>query len=311
MKKNICLLVIVLLSVYQANAQAYDLNIAVAVAHDYNRDMGQLNISSWNKDFCDYYVHLDFINPEGFEGMSYGTWAIVGPGRQQIRMYRAKTGFTPRYLYTYVIYRGVIKKPNFDFTYALPTPANEAVTVSTVGTLGAPNLTFNLSSDTVYACRGGVMCDDNLSDHSRRAFRRADQSQITLYHSDGSFGEYVFDGKALVAPGKRVKMGDPIAVVDKYTVYFSVYFLDKNKLDDPKPPLWIKHSYLQPFFQTSGKGKVHLENDKTYQCEYTDELLMQEMSKYAKKKYLKNKAKKMDIVGSIKQYVLTLFKTAA
>jgi hypothetical protein len=279
------------LSVYQADAQVFDVNSAVEISTDFNRSQGRLTISSWNKDFCDYYLHLFFIDTEGFEGLSPEgtTSATVGTGRRQIRIYRARTE-SPRYRFYYVMYRGDCnKKPNTDFIYALPVAANKAVTTRIVGTPERPQRFFDLPSDTVYACRSGVMCDDNLNSSRRHA----NVLQITLYHADGSFGEYVFEGKPLVAPGKRIKMGDPIAVVKKtdgYSVRFLVYFLDKNKLMNHNPG--DKYAYLQPFFQTSNEGKVHLENDITYLCEYTDELLMQEMGKLAKKKLLKDISKK-------------------
>lgn len=294
MEKKICLsIIVVLISVYQLNAQVYNLNVAVELINDLDTGRGQLNLSCWNKDYCDYYLSFSFNNAEGFEGMpSTDTWTVVGPGRRQIRIYKTKQGAT-RFSYRMgylAMYRGNITlKPDIDFVYALPAAAGKAATIGISGMPGDQKLIFDLPTDTVYACREGVMCDDNLSDHSRRIFNRSDMSQITLYHKDGSFGGYVFKGKPLVAPGEKVNMGSPIAVVEKVygtSLSFTVYFLDKNKFEIP----WgNKHTSLMPFFHTVNEGKVQLKTDGSYVGELTNTLLMQDMSRHEKKVFMRNK----------------------
>lgn len=295
MEKKICLsFIVVLISVCQVNAQAYNSNMAVELLNDLDKGRGQLNISCWNKDYCDYYLSFSFNNAEGFEGMSSTeTWTVVGPGRRQIRIYKTKQGAT-RYYYRMnylAIYRGNITlKPDIDFVYALPAAVGQEVITGISGTPGEQKLIFDLPTDTVYACRDGVMCDDNLSDHSRRIFKPGDMSQITLYHNDGSFGGYIFKGKPLVAPGEKIKMGSPIAVVEKVygtSLSFAIYFLDKEKF---KTPWGNKHTNLTPFFHTVSEGKVQLKTDGTYVGELTNTLLMQDMSRHEKKVFLGNKS---------------------
>jgi hypothetical protein len=291
MKKNAYLLIVILSFAYQANAQP-TMNDAVQVWPDFDRDGRRLTFHSNNIDFCDYYVHISFIDFDGIEGMtSRGVSAIVGRGRRQIRTYRTRTGVSnPRYRFFYNIYRGnSAKKPDTDFIYALPVAVGDTTTAMIVG--NRDQVAFYLPSDTLYACRSGVMCDDNLKAYNR-SYNPVDLSQITLYHDDGSFSGYVFKGKALIAAGQKIKMGSPIAVVErdsaKYSVCLSTYFLDRNKLasNNPNPN---KHTRFLPFFQTFNKGKTHLENEEIYICELTDEMRMQEMNKREKKKFLKNK----------------------
>jgi hypothetical protein len=293
-RKQVFTIILVLLFVYQINAQIHPPNRAVRFSTDFDKSREQLTIISINEDFCDYYVHISFVDVDGFEGMTAtGTSTIVGRGKRQIRIYRTKTGATRHfYRYRYDIYRGnSTKKPNTAFTYALPVVTCDTASAVIVGNPGDYQLVFNLPSDTVYACRSGVMCDDNLNDHSGKSYSLAYLSQITLYHSDGSFSGYTFIGKPLVAPGQKIKMGTPIAIVerdsDKYAVRLSTYFLDKNKLKDKSP--FPKHTHFLPFFQTANEGKAQLQNEKIYTCELTDEMRMQEMSKREKKKLLKNK----------------------
>jgi hypothetical protein len=295
-KKISVLLMAVFCVFFITNAQIQDPNNAVQLSSDFDRSQGRLTFYADNRDFCDYYLYISFIYAEGFEGMSSGTPVTVGPGQRQIRTYKVRGGaIRYSYNYRYAMYRGNSgKKPDVDFIYALPVAPNEAVTVTIMENQEGYQAAFDLPSDTVYACRGGVVCDDNLKDHTAKGYKRFNDnrnlSQITVYHADGSFGEYVFKGKSLVAPGQKVKMGTPIALVERRgsgSLRFSAYFLDKNKLKDKTTG--NKHTHFRPFFQTVKEGKTRLENNKTYHCEYTDEMLMQEMTKREKKNFLKDK----------------------
>jgi len=297
MKKIIFLLLVLPFIVCQAIAQTIqDPDNAVQLSSDFDPAQGRLILYSENKDFCDYYLYIYFLYSEGFEGMSSGSSITVSRGRQQIRTYKVLAGATRyTYNYQYAMYRGDFrKKPDIDFIYSLPVAAKDVVKSRITENQEGYQLAFEVISDTVYACRGGIMCDDNLKDNTAKGYRRfndnQNRSQITVYHSDGSFGEYGFNGKSLVYPGQKIKMGSPIGVFEKPArnmLSFSVYFLDKNKLQDKN--VGNKHTHFRPFFQTSNEGKTRLENEKTYFCECTDEMLMQEMSKHEKKNFLKNK----------------------
>ncbi|MDR0687930.1 MAG: M23 family metallopeptidase, partial [Prevotellaceae bacterium] len=287
-----------LLCAHHASAQLQDPDNAVELSHDYDESQKRLDFYADNKDFCDYYLSIFFFNTEGFEGISSGTPLTVGPGRRQVATYRVREGATRlSYNYRYVMYRGNSrKKPNIDFTYALPVAVSSAVTAAVAENTDGYRLDFSLPSDTAYACRGGVACDDNLKDVTLKGHKRfgsdRSMSQVTLYHADGSFGEYAFRGTPLVYPGQSVKMGAPIAVVaktDRYLLRFAAYFLDKNKL---KQDNGNKHTHFRPFFQTLNEGKTRLSSGATYFCERTDEMLMQEMSRREKKNFLKNKEQK-------------------
>jgi hypothetical protein len=272
---------------------------AVQLSHDFDQMQRRLSFQSDNRDFCDYHLYISFIHAEGFDGMSSGTSLTVGPGKRQVLTYRVREGASRySYNYHYAMYRGDSRtKPNVDYIYALPVTAGNTVMASVVENPEGYQLAFDLSSDTVYACRGGVVCDDDLKDNTVKGHKYFNdnrrRTQITVYHADGSFGEYVFRGKPLVYPGQNVKMGAPIALVERtgnHSLRFSAYFLDKNKLKSNAQG--NKHTHFRPFFQTVNEGKVRLENGTTYLCEYTDEMLMQEMSKREKKNFLKNRTEK-------------------
>jgi hypothetical protein len=290
MKKHIYLVVVLLFTVHQINAQMQNPNGAILILSTHDWDRKQIDFYALNRDFCDYYLRVFFSDVDGYEiPMSgVGISATVGIGKRQIRYFKIKEG-APRLFYRFrpVIYRGDAgKKPNVDFVYALPMAANGTVRV--VEGDKDSKFSFDLSADTIYACRNGVLCKD-----VRTFFNDPNLSQMTVYHADGSFGEYIFKGKPLVGPGEKIKMGCPIGVLERTEDYshlllFSVYFLDKNKLKDNN--IGHKYTNISPFFQTVNEGKARLEKDKTYLYELTDEMLMQEMSNREKKKFLKNKS---------------------
>jgi hypothetical protein len=296
-------LAIALLSVCQANAQSFqDPNNAVQLSDNFDKDQGRLIFYADNKDFCDYYLYISFVYSEGFQGMSTGTSVVVGRGQRQIKNYRVNERATRYgYNYHYAMFRGnPDKKTDVEFSYSLPVVNEETIFTETTENQEGYQLAFELPADTVYACRGGIICDDNLKDHTAKGHERFSNSlvlsKITVYHADGTFGEYVFKGKSIVHPGQDIKTGTPIAIVnktlEKYSVKFSVYFLDKNKLDDKN--IGNKHTHFRPFFQTYNAGKIRLEDEKAYICELTDEILMQDMSKGERKKFLKNRTKEID-----------------
>jgi hypothetical protein len=294
---------IALLSVFQANAQLFqDPNSAVQLSDNFDESQKRLTFYADNKDFCDYYLYISFVYSEGFHGMTSGTSAVVSHGQSQIMNYKVNENATRYgYNYRYTMFRGnTNKKPNVEFSYSLPVANGETIFAETIENQEGYQLAFELPTDTVYACRGGVICNDNLKDHSAKGYKNFNDSrilsQITVYQLDGTFGEYVFNGKPLVYPGERIKIGVPIAVMDsaleKHSVRFSVYFLDKNKVKDEN--IGNKHTHFRPFFQTYSTGKVRLENGKAYICELTDEMLMQEMSKKERKKFLKDRIQETD-----------------
>lgn len=303
MVKNIFLLTVCIsLAIFHTNAQFYQQPVenAVQLSDKFSQTEGVLTFYGHNRDFCPYYLHVYFKDYHNFRGMIGTRSIIAGPGNQSLMSYSLsdKTkGFN--YRYTYSMYRGDPKsKVNVDFAYALPTSNGASAMPRTTQNREGYQLSFEVVSDTVYACREGVMCNDDLSDHTAKGHKkfngRHSMAQVTLYHKDGSFGEYVFKGKSLVYPGQQVKMGQPIGIIetilDKYFINFAVYFLDKNKVEDNS--VGNKHTHFRPFFQTGNAGKLRLEREQTYVCELTDEMLMQDMSKKEQKRFLKTKSVK-------------------
>jgi hypothetical protein len=294
--KLLLLTFILLFSACVLNAQMQDPNNAVQLSSNFDQSQGRLTFNANNRDFCDYYIQISFINAQGFSGMTGGTSVVVRPGQHEIANYRVDeraTGIS--YNYRYAMFRGdPNKKPNVDFAYSLPVANDETVLARVVENREGFQLSLYFTADTVFASRGGVVCDDNLTDHTAKGHRGFDltrnMSQITIYHTDGTFAEYVFRGKILVLPGKNVEMGEKIAIFDQgmsqNNLLFSAYFLDKNKVGNSN--VGNKHTHFRPFFQTAENGKIRLENEGAYGSKLTNEMRMQDMSSRERRKFLQN-----------------------
>lgn len=299
MKKQVNLFAVVMLFVFQANAQTLkNPDYAIQLSGAIDPVKRQLQIYSANRDFCDYYLYITFVYNEGFDVRWPDVAVNTSPGFKKILSYNL-TGYSSDCFSQskFEVYRGSSrKKPDVYFTYALPVKDGNMVTALVKKNPEGYQMEFRTSSDIISACRGGVMCNDTLKDNSGIDYIRLKDdphlSQITLYHDDGSFGEYIFHGKPLVSPGQVIKVGETIAMTEKQdqnSFRFSVYYLDPRKLRDSKTE--NKHSYLRPFFQTTNKKPMQLENGKKYQCLYTDKILMQEMSRTERNLFLKKKSK--------------------
>lgn len=262
-------------------------------------DKGDISIIAENRDFCDYYIRLDFDELDGYDTRGHLINGVtIGKGRETVAtLVRRDSGQQSRYHYYYYLYKGNIdKKINPQFVYALPAKCGESVRYIPAKSFRFTSL-FNLehAGDTVYACRGGVVCDDDLSDMGTRNSSR--KKKITIYHDDGSFGEYSGISKALIYAGSQIKTGQPVAVVDsdergQKEVGFSLYFLDKNQIKNKETG--NKYSSLVPVFHSANKGSGKLEEGGTYIGQLTEELLMQDMSKKELKKKLKNKEREAE-----------------
>ncbi len=288
--------VCLLLGIFQAKGQLQDANNAIQLSDEFDKEQGRVSFYAENRDYCDYYLYIAFVYSEGFSGMTTSRPVVVNPGKETIMSFKVIEGAARYgYNYRYTMFRGNInKKPNVDFTYALPATDRQTVVANITENRDGYQLSFELPSDTAYACRGGVVCNDELKDNTSKGFKNFNSNQalnqVTLYHPDGSFGEYIFKGKSLVYPGESLKIGTPIAVVERHFVNFSTYLLYGNKVKNSK--VGNKHTHFRPFFQTENAGKLRLERERAYVSQLNDEMRMQDMSKGQQKKFLKAKMTK-------------------
>ena len=268
---------------------------AIQLSDKFDGTEGRLTLYAENRDFCPYYLFITFTDYSNLVGMSGIRSLTALPGNHSIASFSLSDKTKSfNYKYNFSMFRGnPNSKINIDFAYALPTNGHGKIFTNTTENRDGYQLMFELPSDTIYACREGIVCNDDLRDHTAKGHKNFGSSQsteqITLYHNDNSFGEYIFKGKSLIYPGQKVKMGTPIAITEsskgKNAMYFSTYFLDKNKIKEAS--IGNKHTHFRPFFQTANAGKLRLERETEYVSELTDEMLMQDMNKRELKKFLK------------------------
>ena len=255
----------------------------------------RINHDAVNNDYCPYYVVASLREAMGSTNVPGETRSTTIYGLSTARMLSlrqdgqnsVRVGVSCRY------YRGDInKEPDINFRYALPLKQGATAKVS-VQNDRYYSILFDLetSVDTVYACRGGVVCNDDFFDSSAREFQGSSK-WITIYHNDGTMAEYKMISKPLVSVGDIVKMGEPIAICksgNAKMVSVGVYYLDKKKVHDVDEVR--KHSYLNPLYHVLDSGALSLETDNSYTAEITEEMLLQDMSKSQQKKYLKRRAR--------------------
>jgi|GEM_PF-1402833 len=264
-----------------------------------------------NNDFCDYTISVNLTNMVGFDGPSSPYVAIVRRGESKLMTLKWDGMTLNSPSYTYYEGRGnIYEKPDVGFVYALPVKQGDSVQVVPKSDRDY-TLIFALSnaSDTVYACREGIVCDNSLSDHTSKGNAKYDRSNIiTIYHKDATMADYdigkAFLVKQLVFPGDIVKMGDPIAVIKPVTmtkpgtdktlhgkaISVGIYFLDKNKFANEQGGGGRQTGFV-PVFHTAA-GDVKLAPKTTYVGGITDQMATSDMSKREKERYLKDKAKK-------------------
>ncbi len=290
MRKIIAILFVSFASVCLLFSQTYESAIKIIREEGVTKEMHYCKTTFFAEciDYCDY--HLIFELTDGYGLPRAIRSFVVSSGKEEL--YESNC----EYSLIFRFYRGNLhKKPKFDFAYCLPVAKNQTTSIEVLKSYGY-QMSFKLPSDTIYACRDGIVCNDNLSDDTTEGYSAFNRSrwlsQITIYHDDGSFGQYTFQGEPLIYPGENIKMGMPIAVIKENlkSVMFSVYYLDESKVKNKESE--SKHSYLQPFFQTHHLEKTHLESNKSYICELNDEMQMQDMNKREKNKFLKNKLKR-------------------
>lgn len=231
-----------------------------------------------NSDYCTYVVVR--------KGARYYNAA---PGEnlvesRPVQSQAAEGNFTATY---YRYYRGAFpsQEPAAGF-YAFPLAEGENITVEPQAIRFRDSereeayLSFAIhKNDTVYAMRGGVVC---LS---------GDEKGVIINHIDETFAVYYHMRKALVSPGDAVEVGQPVGLATGGKVYVGFVYLDKTYFKQKEvaeeypythfvPQLWDGTQYVQ--YEMSASKVVPA---------IPDELVMQDMSKAQKKRYLKNKKK--------------------
>lgn len=277
-KQNVRFSIILVSILFAGNIHAQSLNDVILLRQRSDiqgkwerNNLRNLDLNYYNEDFCDYYLYREMDE-------SYN----LSPGKNTVytKDFESKVDNSFKEWGYYYICRG--KFPDkFKITtpYALPVKSGKKINWETDMRESRKTMRFRLNErDTIYATRGGVVCRIHHPDH------------LLIYHADNTFSIYIFMAEILVQPGEAILTGQPIGLAGSNGISISFFFLDKNKFTGEKFNGY-PYSHFIPMFRTA-EGDVKLKERSYYQALTDDELIMQDMDKREKKKYLKQKSTK-------------------
>ncbi len=230
---------------------------------NYPMQKGTTCLNYYNHDKCPYYLYREFdrsykLNP------GKNTIFIQRQGDQnpfkQGTYYDCYKGYFPKELDLGIVYSFPFKSGNIEWR-------KDTREHATTFHFKAP------ASDTLYASRGGVVCKTTSS------------GVLLIHHIDGTFAGYFNLAVPLVNFGEKVKVGDPIALANYGGISLTIFFLDKNLFAGGKPSGYC-YTHISPFFRTV-EGDIRLNSEGSSIPLIDDDLIMQDMSKSERKKYLK------------------------
>lgn len=276
MKRYIKLFIILVLTLYTENIYAQKLvglilNRTKDIYYKWERNIQKdLDLVFYNEDFCDYYLFCKVDNSH-----------ILLPGKNTIytidRDSEASAAF--KYASKYVYFRGIFPKElKMDTPYALPVKNGEKTGWVVHQREPMRTMNFRVLEDTIYATRGGVACKTLSPD------------DLLIYHADHTFAVYMYMSENFVQAGDIVQTGQPIGIAGSRGIPISFFFLDKNKLLSENF-MGYPYSHFTPVFRTT-EGDMKLKERTYYYAATDDQLIMQDMDKRERKKYMKQKSMK-------------------
>ena len=229
---------------------------------------GNQVLNYYNEDYCDYYLYR----------MSDRSYNLT-PGKNTIFKIEKNAPFDNPFksASSYKYYRGKFPA-NFQINtpYALPVKDGQKTEWQTDPREFAKTLNFRIKEgDLVYATRSGIAC------------KTSNPRQLLVYHADQTFAAYLMMSEKYIQPGEEVQVGQPVGKAGALKVSISFFFLDENKFKGGESSGY-PYSHFIPVFRTT-EGDIKPKERTIYQALTNDELIMQDMSKRDKKKYMKQK----------------------
>lgn len=264
---------------------------------------GEVIFWAENTVYAPYTVTLTFSKLSNTSSVIEGEpldAVVAGRGRYRILSLRPSTensgiGFS----YSSMIRKGDSRaKVDTNFVYLLPLPKGKPVRtrlmVSLDGVLGKSDKAHmtgiaveTQEGDTITAARGGIVTE--IQDHSasigeNKSFSST-ENYVEVYHKDGSFARYKLfkNGGIFLQEGDEIIPGQAMGIIggDNYKqgshLRFSLF-----------TPIVEKKAFVPSFYLGGGKiGKP--ENKEMYASEHPEEIVMLEMSKKEKKRYMERR----------------------
>ncbi len=302
MRKRTILYLILLLLCKNGFSQHRDVTISVQTSPD-----GDNTFMATNSDYCDYFVTLTFIGLSN--ATATPTVQVNAPAglSQILRLTPVRKNEPIRFGYSYSYIKGNSNpKINAQFKYLLPVKEGKSTQVNELKNLTEflgkpvpPNwyaLSYTMEEgDTVYASRGGVVCRINSGGKTisnTGTVYTSSTNSVEIYHSDGTFGKYdlLKNEGVLVKAGEKVNAGEPIGIIGKIYervfLNFIVYYLDRKLINSDGAFLTAGYSSCKPKFALTETVIASIAPGETYTALKPVSVIIQEMSKKEKEKFL-------------------------
>lgn len=210
-----------------------------------------------------------------------------------------------------------------DFPYLLPIKHGDSCSVISIGHLGKfinektpdtwASYGFRVNAeDSIFASRGGTVIevDEQYMSPEITLIYSRNRNKIKILHADGTIAEYKNFKKNSIFPEVRDKIyaGEPLGISEPKNsrlyqyIYLIICYPNAELLDLNKKQVTntdfinIQRTipkddnsywkYIHPMFQTSA-GLISPEHNKVYISEHLDEIILLEMTKREKKKWLR------------------------
>jgi uncharacterized protein (UPF0297 family) len=301
--KNSLIILVFVIFVLPSYAQS---NL-ISLQTEYNSE-GDAIIYSNSQASVNYTLKINFSNLIGYlSSVSNPFITSVNAGRNQLtKLVRDKNAGSRIINYSYNYYAGSAfrKTPVSYIHYILPITPGKTTKVTKVESLSdllgqksdnqlyAQGFNYNLG-DTICATRAGIVY--NINDQLKQGEGRDtiftdSRNKIHIQHKDGTLGYYSILSpiKSLVQNGDFVIPGQPIAIfnksANKYTMLFSVYYLDEEKIRADVPKDVYNALPISYYLNENALSTKLVENQK-YDSKLAPVIISEELNKREKKKY--------------------------
>ena len=235
---------------------------------EYDSSTESYELNYYNNDYC-LYLLLRKNDKE----------YVLRPGKTTVFSYKRGEENLWKKSSSYTYCRGgFISNFRMDVPYALPV--KNGTRVQWVPDQRQPQKTLKFLMepyDTVYAVRGGVVCNID------------DPKSLLVAHDDMTMAVYISLDQSFLVPGEEITVGQPVGLAGREGVGISWCFLDENRFAGGEVAGY-PYAHFIPYFSTS-EGIVQTEPGLEYECVLSDEVIMLDMGKSARRRYMKNKQK--------------------
>lgn len=308
-KRIICLILLVIN--FHLYAQVQNITINRTVNEDKSIDL------NYEKKLPgSYYVVLDFSDISNCYTNEYkGVIAGYSGRLLSLKPINAQQGIGYSLRYSAVM---GVPNPKVDslFQYILPFKTGKKVKIYEAGNIGEKYfgsekpanwksyVVHFKSPDTIFSIRKGIvvkLTNEHDDDASIAKHYTSKRNSIIIEHEDGTFAEY----KGFKKNSFKVKLGQTVypqtqlgtielfnKSENNYRFDFSIYYLFNVKSIGNNEKQTFKNNvsrykFLTPQFFTS-EGLMAVESKKEYTASFNEAILLQEMTRSEKKKYLKD-----------------------